>query len=76
MLTAQWGGWCVKMFTQDGKPDSEIKVDASQVSCCAFGVADMKTLYITTASIGLQRSSSSNFSSTSKSPSSIAFMMR
>jgi sugar lactone lactonase YvrE len=53
VFTAQWGGWCVKIFTPDGKPDGEIRVDAPQVSCCAFGGDDMKTLFITNASIGL-----------------------
>jgi sugar lactone lactonase YvrE len=53
LLIAQWGSWCVRVYTPDGKPDGEIKVDAPQVSCCAFGGADLKTLYITTASVGL-----------------------
>ena len=55
VLAAQWGSWCVKIFTPDGKPDGQIDVAAPQVSCCALGGADFKTLFITTASIGLSQ---------------------
>ena len=53
VLTAQWGGWGIDIFDPDGKPAGKIDVAAPQVSCCAFGGKDLKTLFITTASVGL-----------------------
>lgn len=54
LWVAHWGYgavvcWCPKT----GEIMQEIKVPASNTSACAFGGADMKTLYITTARIGL-----------------------
>lgn len=51
---AHWGEgavvcWCPKT----GEKMQEIKVPASQTTACAFGGGDMKTLYITTARVGL-----------------------
>ncbi len=53
VLTALWSGFRVEIYTPDGKVDGKIDVAAPQVSCCAFGGDDLKTLFITTASIGL-----------------------
>ncbi len=54
LWVAHWGYgavvcWCPKT----GEVMEEIKVPASQTTACAFGGEDFKTLYITTARIGL-----------------------
>ena len=55
--------WCAHMFggrvrryAPDGTVDREISLPVPQVTSCAFGGADLDTLYITTASIGMDRS--------------------
>jgi len=53
ILTALWPGWGVEIFTADGKPDGRIELPVPQVSSCAFGGKDFKTLMITTAKIGM-----------------------
>jgi len=50
LWSARWGGHRVVRFSPAGKVDREIMVDATQVSCPAFGGPDLKTLYLTTAS--------------------------
>ncbi len=51
---ARWGGSCVIRFTPDGQIDRVIDVPGvTRVSCPAFGGADMKTLYLTTAREGM-----------------------
>ncbi len=47
--TARWGGGCVVRHAPDGAIDMVVDVPASNVTCPAFGGADLKTLYITTA---------------------------
>ena len=47
---ARWGGSRVIRYTPDGRIDREIMLPVSQVTCPAFGGADLKTLYITSAS--------------------------
>ncbi len=50
---ARWGGSCVIRFAPDGRVDRIVEVPASQVTCPAFGGADLKTLYLTSARDGL-----------------------
>jgi len=50
LWNARWGGSCVVRHAPDGSIDRIIEVPVSQVTCPAFGGADLKTLYITTAS--------------------------
>lgn len=50
---ALWGGWRVTRFTPDGEVDRSLDLPASQVTSCTFGGADLGTLFVTTASIGL-----------------------
>ena len=51
---AHWGeGAVVCWCPTTGEKMQEIKVAASHTTSCAFGGADMKTLYITTARVGL-----------------------
>jgi sugar lactone lactonase YvrE len=49
---ALWGGRRVVGVAPDGQVVGEVLVAASQVSACAFGGADLKTLFITTAGEG------------------------
>jgi sugar lactone lactonase YvrE len=50
-----WGGACVACFNPEtGKLLRKINVPASNVTSCAFGGKDLKTLFITTASIGMR----------------------
>lgn len=49
MWNARWGGSCVVRHAPDGSIDRIIEVPVSQVTCPAFGGADYKTLFITTA---------------------------
>ncbi|KMW58328.1 Gluconolactonase [Candidatus Rhodobacter oscarellae] len=50
---AMWDGWCVQRFLPDGTPDQKITVPVPRPTSCAFGGADLSTLYITTARIRL-----------------------
>jgi sugar lactone lactonase YvrE len=49
LWNARWGAGRVIRLTPDGRIDREILLPASQPSSCAFGGADRRTLYITTA---------------------------
>jgi sugar lactone lactonase YvrE len=51
--SARWMGGCVARFTPDGRLDRLIEVPASRVTMCAFGGADYRTLFITTAHEGM-----------------------
>ena len=50
---AQWGGWRLTRFAPDGRVERVLKMPVPQVTSCAFGGANLDTLYITTAAIGL-----------------------
>ena len=51
---AHYGGRCVRRWDPEtGKILEEIPVPADNVTCCVFGGADFKRLYITTAAQGL-----------------------
>ena len=52
LWNARWGGSRFVRFTPGGKIDREIELPAKQPSSCAFGGADRKTLYMTTARQG------------------------
>ncbi len=49
LWSARWGGGRIIRFTPDGRVDREILLPVAQPSCCAFGGADRRTLYITSA---------------------------
>lgn len=53
VLTALWPGWGVEIYTPDGKLNDRIELPVPQVSSCAFGGGDMKTLFITTAKVNM-----------------------
>jgi sugar lactone lactonase YvrE len=49
LWNARWGASRVVRYTPDGKVDRELHLPAAQPTSCAFGGADRKTLYITSA---------------------------
>lgn len=51
--SARIGGGCLARFTRDGRLDRIVPLPVSKPTACAFGSADLRTLYITTASQGL-----------------------
>lgn len=53
LWNARWGGGRVIRYAPDGKVDREVHLPVSQVTCPAFGGADLTTLYITSARVGL-----------------------
>ena len=55
LWNAEWGGSRVVRYTPEGKIDQIIEVPAPFVTCCAFGGRDLKTLYITTARVGMNQ---------------------
>lgn len=52
LWNARWGGSCVVRHAPDGSIDRVVELPVSQVTCPAFGGADLKTLYVTTARTG------------------------
>lgn len=52
LWTAVWGGEKVVCISPEGRLTGEYSVPANNVTCCAFGGDDYKTLYITTADRG------------------------
>lgn len=50
---ALWGGGVVHRYRPDGRLDTVIRVPATHPTSCAFGGADLRDLYITTARISL-----------------------
>jgi sugar lactone lactonase YvrE len=54
LWVALWGGNCVARFDPStGKLIGKIDVPAPNVTSCAFGGPDLRTLYITTARLGM-----------------------
>jgi sugar lactone lactonase YvrE len=47
----RFSGGCILRISPDGRLDREIEMPVSDVTNCAFGCPDMKTLYTTTASL-------------------------
>lgn len=49
LWSAHYGGWRVTRFAPDGRVDRIVPVPASNITSCAFGGADLGTLYIVSA---------------------------
>jgi sugar lactone lactonase YvrE len=47
------GGWEVRRYTPSGQLDRSVRLPGSQVTTCAFGGADMRTLFIAVSARGL-----------------------
>ena len=50
---ALWDGGRVQRLTPDGRLDREVAVPGGWITNCAFGGADLRTLYVTTACVDL-----------------------
>ena len=50
---AFWDGWCVRRMAPDGSRLAEIAMPVQRPTSCTFGGADLSTLFITSARIGL-----------------------
>ena len=48
-----WGGWCVRRYAPDGRLLASISLPCANVTKIAFGGADLRTAYVTTARVGL-----------------------
>jgi len=55
LWNAQWGAARIAVYSPDGKFLKAISFPASQISCPAFGGPDLKTLYATSARVGLPK---------------------
>lgn len=53
LWNAQWGASRVARYLPDGRFDRAVSFAASQISCPAFGGADLSTLFATSAAEGL-----------------------
>lgn len=53
IYAAIYGGSCVSIFSQRGAEVERIELPAPNVTSCAFGGDDLQTLFITTASQGM-----------------------
>jgi L-arabinonolactonase len=53
LWNAEWGGARVTRYTPDGRIDRTIALPCSQITCCAFGGANLSILFITSARSGL-----------------------
>jgi len=54
LWVALWGGRAVHRYTPDGCLDAVIELPVTNVTACAFGGQDLDTLFITTASVGVE----------------------
>jgi len=50
---AIWGSWKVVRFAPDGRVDREVRLPVSNPTSCMFGGPDLRTLYVTSAKLGL-----------------------
>lgn len=55
LWNAQWGAGRVVRYTPDGQIEREIRLPVTNPTCVSFGGPDYRTLYITTATFGLDK---------------------
>ncbi len=53
LWNCRWGGSCVVRFNPQGDVDQIIEMPVPNVTSCTFGGKDLKTLFITTAKMGM-----------------------
>lgn len=51
--SAMWDGWCVICFNPKGEEISRIQLPIQRPTSCTFGGEDLRTLYVTSACVGL-----------------------
>jgi sugar lactone lactonase YvrE len=62
LWVGMWGGYAVCRFNPaNGSLEERIEVPAKNVTSCAFGGEDFQTLYITTASVGMNEGEKEEF---------------
>jgi sugar lactone lactonase YvrE len=55
LWNARWDGWCIVRFAPDGRVDRILELPVQKPTSCAFGPPGSTTLYITSASLGLNK---------------------
>lgn len=53
LWVALWDGWCVRRYAPDGQLLLQVDLPCARVTKIAFGGANLRTAYVTTARIGL-----------------------
>ncbi|UIJ46038.1 SMP-30/gluconolactonase/LRE family protein [Sphingomonas cannabina] len=53
LWVALWGGWGVRRYSPEGELIATVALPCAQVTKVAFGGPDLRTGYVTTASVGL-----------------------
>jgi len=53
LWSAQWGGWNVQVFDEEANIVKRIELPVQKPTSCCFGGADFSTLFVTSATIGL-----------------------
>jgi sugar lactone lactonase YvrE len=53
LWVALWGGWAVRRYAPDGSLLATVRLPCANVTKIAFGGADLRTAYVTTARAGL-----------------------
>jgi L-arabinonolactonase len=53
LWVAHWDGGRLSRFHPDGRLDRSIRLPVPRPTCCAFGGADLETLFVTSARVGL-----------------------
>jgi len=53
LWVCHWGGGRVTRFTSEGERDSVVALPVPNVTSCCFGGPDLRTLFITTASVDM-----------------------
>lgn len=51
---ALWEGGALQRYSPDGRLDARVEIPVSRVTSCCFGDPDLGTLYVTTASRGVE----------------------
>lgn len=54
LWNCRYYGGCIVRVAPDGKIDRVIEMPTQNITTCTFGGADLKTLYVTTASLSTQ----------------------